>query len=138
MGLPNPGAGSRPHRDATRWLVRLLDSDLRDPRRAEFQRWIAADPAHACAFREAERLWKLSEEAARHPDIKAASTRALHAVPVNALRLLCIWFATAAFVTAVLATMTGLALACAVPGWHRQPRRGLRRFDDGYRAERRR
>ncbi|MGH8126252.1 MAG: FecR/PupR family sigma factor regulator, partial [Rhodanobacteraceae bacterium] len=74
--MTSPGNDPRPHREAARWLVRLLDSDLHDPRRAEFQRWIAADPAHACSYQEAEQLWRLSKEVAWDPEIMAASNRA--------------------------------------------------------------
>lgn len=110
MGITSPDADPRPHREAARWLVQLLDSDLRDPRQAGFQRWVSADPARASAYREAERLWKLSEEAARHPAIRAASARALHPVPANTMRMLRIWLAPAVSIAAAMVAMTGLAL----------------------------
>lgn len=71
-------ASNRDHRDrAERWFVRLLEPECPDIERAAFERWRNADPAHAAAYREVERLWADSEEAAKDPRIVAASMRAL-------------------------------------------------------------
>lgn len=108
--MTSPGDDPRPHREAARWLVRLLDSGMHDPHRAEFQRWMAADPAHAVAYHEAEQLWRLSREAAWDPEIMAASNRALHAVPASTLRFVRIWLAPAVSVVAALVTLTVMAV----------------------------
>lgn len=39
------------------WFVLLRDDDATEKDRAQFRRWLAADPAHALAWAQAERLW---------------------------------------------------------------------------------
>ncbi|WP_422368086.1 FecR family protein [Pelagibius sp.] len=43
---------------ATEWFVRLRDDPVSDSDRAAFEAWRNADPAHADAYREMERLWR--------------------------------------------------------------------------------
>ncbi|MGU3497026.1 FecR family protein [Xanthobacteraceae bacterium A53D] len=43
--------------EALEWFVLLSDGAARPAERAAFQRWLKADPAHAAAFAEAEKLW---------------------------------------------------------------------------------
>jgi transmembrane sensor len=108
--VANGGIGPNMHAAAERWLVRLLDADAGDPRWAEFERWIAGDPARASAYREAEQLWRLGVEAARHPDLRTAADRALHLPrPGGQLR---IWLAPAMAVVAAVCF-----LGCMVALW---------------------
>lgn len=72
-----PGIDARARGEAERWLVRLLEVDARDPARQAFERWRHADPVHASAYRQAEQLWALGQEAARHPDVQRAATAAM-------------------------------------------------------------
>ena len=48
---------------ALRWLARLRGARLAAAEQAEFERWLAASPAHRMAFRRAESLWSASGEA---------------------------------------------------------------------------
>lgn len=67
--------------EAEHWFVRLLEVGCPAEERAAFERWRAADPAHAAAYREIELLWKQSEEAVRDPAVMAAANRALRREP---------------------------------------------------------
>lgn len=49
---------SGPDDVAIAWFARLRSPELDEAERAEFERWIAADPAHAAAFAEVEALWQ--------------------------------------------------------------------------------
>lgn len=123
MAPLSKGRGIDPgvHTEAERWFVRLLDADARDPRRAEFERWIAADPAHARAYEDAERLWRLGVEAARHPDLLAAANRAMRRAQPGLGRQLRIWLAPAMAIAAAIFFLGGLvAVWWPVPG--AQPR----------------
>lgn len=71
-----PGAAG-PQQQAERWFVRLLEPDCPGEDRAAFERWRAADPAHAAAYRAVERLWRQGEQAVLHPEVMAAAQRAL-------------------------------------------------------------
>lgn len=42
---------------AAGWLARLQSADARDQDRADFQRWLRADPSHAAAYDEMKALW---------------------------------------------------------------------------------
>lgn len=75
----HPGAGSQD--EAERWFVRLLEEDCPAGVRADFERWRAADPAHAAAYREVEYLWKQSGDAVQGAAVAAAARRALHHAP---------------------------------------------------------
>ncbi|HJR13878.1 MAG TPA: FecR domain-containing protein [Rhodanobacteraceae bacterium] len=106
--LINGGIDPRVRSEAERWLVRLLDVDTNDPRRTEFGRWIAADPVHAEAYHQAEQLWSLGLEAARHPDLHVAANRAMrdaHWSPGWQLR---IWLAPAMAVAAAVFFVGGM------------------------------
>lgn len=46
-----------PVRAATLWVTRLHDEPVAPETRAAFERWFAADPAHARAYDAAQRLW---------------------------------------------------------------------------------
>lgn len=120
----NGGIDPRVRTEAERWLVRLLDADAHDPRRTEFERWIAADPVHADAYGDAKRLWNLGVEAARHPDLKAAANRAMHGARSGPARQLRIWLAPAMAVTAA-AIFLGAMFAVWWPGLG-TPQRGVR------------
>lgn len=113
MAIPVTHGGIDPsvHNEAERWLVRLLDADARDPHRAEFERWLVADPVHASAYHEAEQLWSLSVEAARHPDLRAEANRAVHEARSGPVRQLRVWLAPAmAIAAAVFFTGSVVAL----------------------------
>lgn len=42
---------------AYHWLTRMLDEELSDRERAQFEEWLRQDVGHSVAFAEAERLW---------------------------------------------------------------------------------
>ncbi len=70
---------------ATAWFVRLRDEEISDSDRGEFEAWREADPAHAEAYREIERLWAGLDRIARCPDDRngAKSTRTNTAGPAS-------------------------------------------------------
>lgn len=106
--LPDDGIPARARAQAEYWLVRRLDSDARSERSAGFERWLAADPLHVAAYREAEGLWALGLEAARHPDIVAAANRARHVVSPHAARA---WFAPAFAIASLLMVLGVLGIS---------------------------
>jgi transmembrane sensor len=69
------------HDEAEHWFVRLLEPDCPADERAAFERWCAADPAHATAYRDVEQLWKQSQDAVKDPAIMALAQRALRREP---------------------------------------------------------
>lgn len=97
-------------RDAERWLVRLIDHGDDGQDGAAFRQWLAASPEHLTAYRETERLWALSRDAAVHPDILALADRK----PTDALsrvRMPLVWrFAVAALLV--------VAMAAGTVGWY--------------------
>jgi transmembrane sensor len=99
--------------EAEQWFVRLLDPGCSAAQRAEFERWRAAHPEHALAYREIELLWKLSEDAIKDPAVMAAAKRALQ--PEPRLRAPRRWFVPA------LAAAAALLLAVALPHWLATP-----------------
>jgi transmembrane sensor len=106
--LSNAGIDPSVHTAAERWLVRLLDAEKGDPRLAEFERWIAADPVHARAYHQTEQLWNLGVEAARHPDLRALTNRAMHGGHPTWTRQVRIWFAPAVAVAAAFFFLGGV------------------------------
>lgn len=65
--------------EAEQWLARLLDPGCTAAEREAFEQWRAASPAHASAYRQAEQLWNLSDEAIQgDPALMAAAQRAVH------------------------------------------------------------
>jgi transmembrane sensor len=50
--------------EAAEWLVRLNESQASQAEFEEWQRWLNADPRHACAFHALENTWQLSTQAA--------------------------------------------------------------------------
>ncbi|MGH8145033.1 MAG: FecR family protein [Rhodanobacteraceae bacterium] len=78
-----PHIDTRVRGEAERWLARLLDVDKQDPAWQTFERWRRADPAHASAYRHAERLWALGREAAQHPELQQAAARMLFPARVS-------------------------------------------------------
>jgi transmembrane sensor len=101
--------------EAEQWFVRLLEPHCPPGQRAEFERWRAADPAHAAAYREIEQLWKLSEAAVKDPAVMAAAKRALLPEPrAHAPRR---WFMPALAVGFAAA----IALAVTLPRWLTPP-----------------
>jgi transmembrane sensor len=111
------------HSAAERWLVRMVDADEHDPRRADFERWIAADPVHARAYRQAQQLWSLGVEAARHPDLLAATNQAVHGPQSSQTRQMRFWLAPAMAVAAA-GFLLGGVVALWWPGT--APQRGIR------------
>jgi transmembrane sensor len=77
----HPGSGSQD--DAERWFVRLLEPDCPRAVREDFERWRAADPAHAAAYREVEYLWTQSGEAVKDAAVAEAARRALQRTPAE-------------------------------------------------------
>lgn len=70
---------------ATAWFVRLRDEAASDGDRAAFEAWREADPAHAEAYREIERLWAGLDRIDRRADGRngANGTQAAMAGPVS-------------------------------------------------------
>lgn len=66
---------------AQRWFARLLAPDCSTAERAEFERWRAADPAHAAAYSDVENIWQRSEKLRHQPDIAAALREARRPAP---------------------------------------------------------
>jgi transmembrane sensor len=103
------------HDEAERWFVRLQEGVYPASELAAFERWRAADPAHAAAYREVERLWALGGEAVKDPAVMAAAMRALHPsepAPDRVRR----WLPAVA-----LAAAATLAAVVAVPRWLAPP-----------------
>ncbi|GAB2573748.1 FecR family protein [Dyella jejuensis] len=92
--------------DAEHWFVRLLDPECSAGERAEFEHWRSADPQHAAAYDEIERLWRQSEEAAKDPSIVAAANRALRSGPDNHVPRRWLYPALAAGFALLLAVVT--------------------------------
>ena len=67
--------GSSANDAATAWFVRLRDEAVSDRDRRAFEAWRNADPAHAEAYREMERLWSGLDQVRRFPDEKGAVKR---------------------------------------------------------------
>ena len=61
---------------ATAWFVRLRDEAARDSDRVAFEVWRNADPAHAEAYREIERLWTGLGRIDRRPNDRAPARSA--------------------------------------------------------------
>jgi transmembrane sensor len=49
---------NRVTREAARWFVRLQRLPSTDPRRSQFERWLAADPVHASEYSAIAALWQ--------------------------------------------------------------------------------
>ncbi|GFZ88153.1 FecR family protein [Dyella caseinilytica] len=96
--------------EAEHWFVRLLEPDCPAEQREAFERWRAADPEHAAAYREIQLLWKQSEDAIKDPAVMAAAKRALQPEPQVRARKR--WF-----VPALAAGFAALLLAVALPRW---------------------
>lgn len=102
------------HDEAEHWFVRLLEADCPAEQRAEFERWRAADPAHAAAYWEIERLWRQSEQAVKDPAVMAAAHRALRRGPdAPAPRR---WF-----FPALAAGLAALIAIVVIPRWSATP-----------------
>lgn len=104
------------HDEAERWFVRLQEGVYPASERAAFERWRAADPAHAAAYREVERLWALGGEAVKDPAVMAAAMRALHPSE-PALDRVRRWLLPAA----ALAAAATLAAVVIAPRWLAPP-----------------
>lgn len=111
-GVPHAGFDATPgsSSEAEDWFARLLDEHCPPETHAAFERWLAADPKHAVAYRDVERVWKQSRSAARDPAVAAAAMRALHehASTVRPRR----WLIPA--VTAAFAVLIGVIV---LPRW---------------------
>ncbi|MGJ4803370.1 FecR family protein [Luteimonas sp. SDU82] len=73
MPEPRHGAGEA---DAERWFMRLQMGDCTSADRAAFARWRLADPLHAAAYAEVERVFALAAQAAGDPRLQAAALAA--------------------------------------------------------------
>lgn len=75
---------------ARRWFVRLLDDEVTPEEIAQWQSWLAADPAHSEAFERVKAVWDLGGEAATDDVRPGAAERAADrydgSVPVAQLR----------------------------------------------------
>ncbi|MCL1634942.1 FecR domain-containing protein [Luteimonas sp. SX5] len=104
-------AGKGSHGEAESWFVRLLEPDCPAEERAAFESWRAADPGHAAAYDEVERLWNRSEQAVKDPAVVAAAMRALRHTESEHGAFRC-WFLP----TAAMAAMALIAVVI-VPRW---------------------
>src|SRR3546814_1698362 len=64
--------------EAERWYARLKTSNCSAGQRAAFDRW-CADPEHAAAYTQTERLWEGIGGLAGHHELEALSVQALRA-----------------------------------------------------------
>ncbi|MDO1529867.1 FecR family protein [Fulvimonas sp. R45] len=113
-GIPSKTTASGRPGDAELWFARMLEPDCSADERAAFARWRDADPAHAAAWHELDRLWRQGADAVRHPDVVAA-WRALHAAPPVP------WYRRLSFLlpTAAMAAAAALAVLVLLPRAHR-------------------
>lgn len=56
--------------EAARWFARMQGPD-RESARPEFERWLAADPAHRSAYAKAEQIWEMTAGLAHTPTGRA-------------------------------------------------------------------
>lgn len=89
---------------AQQWFARLMAQDCNDTERAAFERWRAASPANAAAFRQVEDVWQRSATMRDDPAIAAALQEALRpaAPPRKARR----WWPALAAAASLLLTVT--------------------------------
>jgi transmembrane sensor len=97
------------HDGAEQWFVRLLEPGCPADVRTAFERWRDADPAHAAAYREIERLWKQGEEAVKDPAIMAAANRALRRPKPR--------FPHHWFLFAALSALAAMVMLTVMPRW---------------------
>jgi len=116
MDRRNTDRGTAPdsYGEAEQWFVRLLRPHCPPEERAAFERWRAADPANAAAYRDVERVWKQSLDAAQHPGVAAAAWRALR--PETETRSSRRWLFPAA-----AAALAALVVMAVLPRWHANP-----------------
>lgn len=68
-----PTSPQTEHDEAERWFMRLQMRDSSHADRAACARWRLADPAHAAAYAEVERLFRLAGQAGADPRLRAAA-----------------------------------------------------------------
>jgi transmembrane sensor len=107
-------ASGRPGQ-AEYWFARLLEPDCSAAERAEFERWRDADPAHAAAWHELDRLWRQSADATRQPALAAAAWRALHDAP--AVPWFRRWRSPRVWLPAATAALAALLVLVLLPRW---------------------
>lgn len=76
MGTAIPGSSALA--EAERWYARLRTGHCSAAQRAAFDRW-HADPGHAAAYAQTERLWEDIGSLAGNPELEALSAQALRA-----------------------------------------------------------
>lgn len=103
-----PHIDTRVREEAERWLVRLLDVDKQESAWQTFERWRQENPAHAAAYRDAERLWALGREAAQHPDLQQAAARMLFPARMSEPRRFRFRLVPALAMAAMVAVVLGL------------------------------
>lgn len=83
MGVqPDTDADLLAAEQAAEWLVRLDSQDCTEAERAAFERWRAADPMHAIAYRQAQAMWRDSNAVIRNSmALSRAARHALHDPP---------------------------------------------------------
>jgi transmembrane sensor len=62
---------------AAGWFALHRSGEMTKADQAEFAAWLAADPAHAAAFRKAEHAWATAEAMRTHPDVLALREEAV-------------------------------------------------------------
>lgn len=103
---PKTTASGRPG-DAELWFARMLEPDCSADERAAFARWRDADPAHAAAWHELDRLWQQGADAMRHPAVIAAWRALREAPPLP-------WYRRLSFLLPAAAMVAAAALAVLV------------------------
>lgn len=96
-----------PRHQAEYWFIRMLDESCPAAQRTAFARWCAADPAHARAYADVQRLWADTAAAASRPEFRAEANAA--AAPRTSSRGR--WF-----VPALAGSVAALVLAVGL-GW---------------------
>jgi transmembrane sensor len=91
---------------AEEWLARLLSPDSGSNDEEVFERWRLADPKHAAAYAEAERIHRNSALLSGDPLLRAASRAALRDAAIgNRSRRRQVWMLTAGIAACLLLTV---------------------------------
>jgi transmembrane sensor len=67
-----------PHHIAASWHLRFIERpDLRETLRPQFEKWLASNPTNERAYRDVDRAWKVAQEVADDPQLRALREAAL-------------------------------------------------------------
>ena len=76
--LMKAATGSSAKDAATQWFVRMQDTPVPESDKRAFHAWLDADPAHAEAYAELERVWAGLDQIDRHDPVPAPPSTAEH------------------------------------------------------------